>query len=74
VLTLTPGSEELLHRAMAVCASVGVNYMNPHTFLLEETGLFPDFQRIADFKRLVDPKGLLNPGKIGARYLKQEIV
>jgi FAD/FMN-containing dehydrogenase len=74
VLTLTPGSEELLHRAMAVCTSVGVNYMNPHTFLLEETGLFPDFQRIADFKRLVDPKGLLNPGKIGARYLKQEIV
>jgi hypothetical protein len=60
---------------MEFCDSIGVSYLNPHTFLLEESGLFLDFQPIADFKRQSDPKGLLNPGKIGSKYfIPQETV
>lgn len=72
VLTLVPGDKAFLKTVMSFCDSIGVTYMNPHTFLLEESGLFPDFQPIADFKRQTDPKGLLNPGKIGAKFFKPE--
>jgi FAD/FMN-containing dehydrogenase len=74
VLTLTPGSQALVEEAMAACSAAGVQFMNPHTFLLEESRLFLDFQPIADFKRQVDPKGLLNPGKIGERYFTPQRV
>lgn len=65
VLALTTGDQEALGRAMQLCDSMGVTYLNPHTFLLEESGLFRDFSRILGFKKKTDPKGLLNPGKIG---------
>ncbi|MCH8876170.1 MAG: FAD-binding oxidoreductase [Chloroflexi bacterium] len=68
VLTLVSGSKESLNSLLQFCDSIGVTYLNPHTFLLEESGLFLDFQPIADFKRQTDPKGLLNPGKIGKHY------
>lgn len=68
VLTLVPGGKDLVETLMRFCDSIGVTYLNPHTFLLEESGLFPDFQPIADFKRQTDPKGLLNPGKIGEHF------
>jgi FAD/FMN-containing dehydrogenase len=68
VLTLVPDDKTFLQRVMKFCDSIGVSYLNPHTFLLEESGLFLDFQPIADFKARSDPKGLLNPGKIGKRY------
>ena len=65
VLTLVPGDGDTLHVLMDFCKQIGVSYQNPHTFLLEESGLFPDFAPILSFKRRVDPKNLLNPGKIG---------
>ncbi|MCC6455351.1 MAG: FAD-binding oxidoreductase [Caldilineaceae bacterium] len=68
VLTLLPTDKAFLRTVMEFCDSIGVSYLNPHTFLLEESGLFLDFQPIADFKRQSDPKGLLNPGKIGNKY------
>ncbi len=68
VLTLLPNDKSFLQTVMAFCDSIGVSYLNPHTFLLEESGLFLDFQPIVDFKRQSDPKGLLNPGKIGTKY------
>ena len=65
VLSLSPGSPEAVERAMRLCDGLGVTYLNPHTYLLEESGLFRDFDRIVAFKRQTDPRGLLNPGKIG---------
>ncbi|MBV9119873.1 MAG: FAD-binding oxidoreductase [Chloroflexi bacterium] len=70
VISLVPGSRENIDRAMRVCDSLGVTYLNPHTFVLEESGLFRDFNKIIEFKRQTDPKGLLNPGKIGRKFYK----
>ncbi len=72
VLTLVPGDKAFVERVMAFCDSIGVTYQNPHTFVLEESGLFPDFGRIVEFKRQTDPKGLLNPGKIGATFFARQ--
>lgn len=70
VLTLVPGGRDFLDEVMAFCDAIGVSYLNPHTFLLEESGLFKDFHQIAKFKKDVDPNGLLNPGKIGQQILE----
>jgi FAD/FMN-containing dehydrogenase len=71
VLALVPGERALVDAAMAFCDTIGVTYLNPHTFLLEESGLFADFGRVVAFKRQTDPKRLLNPGKIGAHLLAE---
>jgi hypothetical protein len=68
VLSLVPGDRQAVDQAMRLCDSIGVTYLNPHTFLLEESGLFRDFDAIVAFKRQTDPKGLLNPGKIGGNF------
>lgn len=70
VLTLVPGGHDFLAEVMAFCGESGISYLNPHTFLLEESGLFKDFRPIARFKKEVDPHGLLNPGKIGQQMLE----
>ncbi len=71
VLALVPGDRAFVQTVMAFCDSIGVTYQNPHTFVLEESGMFPDFGRIVEFKRQTDPKGLLNPGKIGAKFFSR---
>lgn len=71
LLTLVPGDEASLRHLMAYCSQIQVWYQNPHTFLLEQSGLFPDFSQIIAFKRKVDPKFLLNPGKIGEQILHE---
>lgn len=48
---------------LAFCDDIGVAYQNPHTFFLDEQGLFADPGVMRRFKAAVDPKGLLNPGK-----------
>ena len=53
-----------LDELLAFCDEIGVAYQNPHTFFLDEQGLFADPGRLHRFKREVDPKGLLNPGKL----------
>ena len=68
VLALRPGTRVVVDEVMRYCDTLGVTYLNPHTFVLEESGLFADFQRIVAFKRETDPKGLLNPGKIGEGF------
>jgi FAD/FMN-containing dehydrogenase len=68
VLALVPGERAFVDAVMAYCDAIGVSYLNPHTFVLEESGLFGDFAPILAFKRQTDPKGLLNPGKIGERF------
>lgn len=72
VLTLVPGYKAFIETVMAHCNTIGVTYQNPHTFVLEESGMFPDFNRIVDFKRKTDPKDLLNPGKIGAKFFARK--
>ena len=57
------GRDDLVE-LLAVCDDIGVSYQNPHTFFLDEQGLFADPGRLHRFKREVDPKGLLNPGKL----------
>ncbi len=73
VLALVPGERAFVDAVMAYCDTIGVTYLNPHTFVLEESGLFADFERILAFKRQTDPKGLLNPGKIGDRFYLSHI-
>jgi FAD/FMN-containing dehydrogenase len=68
VLALVPGERAFVDAVMAYCDTIGVTYLNPHTFVLEESGLFADFAPIVAFKRQTDPRGLLNPGKIGERF------
>lgn len=68
VLALVPGDRAFIDEAMAFCDASGIGYLNPHTFVLEESGLFADFAKVVEFKRRVDPQGLLNPGKIGRAF------
>jgi hypothetical protein len=72
VLALVPGDRAFIDAVMDFCDSIGVSYQNPHTFVLEESGMFPDFDRIVDFKRQTDPKGLLNPGKMRTTFFSRE--
>ena len=65
---MTSGSRSQLDALSAFCDEIDVSYQNPHTFVLDESGLFPDFGRILEFKAETDPHGLLNPGKIGASF------
>lgn len=53
-----------LDALLAFCDDIGVAYQNPHTFFLDEQGLFADPGLLHRFKREADPKGLLNPGKL----------
>ena len=53
-----------LEELLAFCDDIGVAYQNPHTFFLDEQGLFADPRLLHRFKQEVDPKGLLNPGKL----------
>ena len=55
---------EDLDGLLAFCDDIGVAYQNPHTFFLDEQGLFADPGLLHRFKRQADPKGLLNPGKL----------
>ncbi len=48
---------------MASCDEMGIGYQNPHTFFLDQKGLFADPSKLRAFKAEVDPYGLLNPGK-----------
>ena len=68
LLTLVPGDRAFVESVMAFCDTIGVTYQNPHTFAIEESGVFPDVERIVRFAREVDPKGLLNPGKLGGTF------
>ena len=70
LLTLVPGDRAFVERVMAFCDTIGVTYQNPHTFAIEESGVFPDVERIVRFAREVDPKGLLNPGKLGGTFFQ----
>jgi FAD/FMN-containing dehydrogenase len=63
LLALPDGTSRLLDDVIACCEEIGVSCQNPHTSVLEDTGLFPDISSIHAFKRLVDPTGVLNPGK-----------
>jgi hypothetical protein len=72
VLALVPGERAFIDAVMDFCASIGVSYQNPHTFVLEESGMFPDFDQIVAFKRQTDPKGLLNPGKMRTTFFSRE--
>lgn len=67
-ITMVPGDRAFMEAVMAHCDALGVGYQNPHTFVLEEAGVFLDFGRVVAFKQQVDPHGLMNPGKIGTRF------
>jgi FAD/FMN-containing dehydrogenase len=71
LIAVVDGSREEIDRVAAACDELGIRYQNPHTYVLEESGLFPDPAAIVAFARDVDPYGLLNPGKLGARATEQ---
>ncbi|MDR7450186.1 MAG: FAD-binding oxidoreductase [Armatimonadota bacterium] len=66
VLALVEGDPAGLQELMDACRAEDVVYWSPHTFVLEESGIFtPEgLGRILAFKHQTDPKGLLNPGKL----------
>jgi len=57
-----------LDAVMASFDELGVRYQNPHTFFLDQKGLFADPSALRAFKATVDPKGLLNPGKFSDEH------
>jgi FAD/FMN-containing dehydrogenase len=71
LIAVVDGSREEIDRVATACDELGIRYQNPHTYVLEESGLFPDPAAIVAFARDVDPYGLLNPGKLGARAAEQ---
>ena len=72
VLALLPGERRFIDEVIAYCDANAIGYLNPHTFVLEESGLFADFDRLLAFKARVDPAGLLNPGKLGRHFFVGE--
>jgi FAD/FMN-containing dehydrogenase len=57
-----------LDAVMASFDELDVRYQNPHTFFLDQKGLFADPSALRAFKATVDPKGLLNPGKFSDEH------
>jgi FAD/FMN-containing dehydrogenase len=68
LITIVPGDRTYVEQVMRFCDSIDVGYQNPHTFSIEESGTFVDFEPIRRFARMVDPKGLLNPGKLDGTF------
>lgn len=64
VITVRDGQPGRVEQVMQFCDRAGIPYRNPHTNVLERTGVHPDAARIAGFKREVDPHNLLNPGRL----------
>lgn len=67
VITIRHGNEPgRVSNVMDYCDEVGIRYQNPHTSVIEDSGMFPDVNAIAALKRRLDPHRLLNPGKLRA--------
>ncbi len=66
ITIVTGGDEDAVARTMTVCDDVGVRYQNPHTSVIEDSGMFPDVGDLVAAKQRFDPNGLLNPGKLRA--------
>ena len=62
LICIVDGAKDL-DAVMATCDELGIRYQNPHTFYLDQKGLFADPEGLRAFKAEIDPKGLLNPGK-----------
>jgi FAD/FMN-containing dehydrogenase len=73
VLTLVDGTRAELDTVIDACRELGIGYQDPHTAVLEESGLFPDPQGLVEFARRVDPTAILNPGKLGARRADRQV-
>jgi FAD/FMN-containing dehydrogenase len=65
VATICEGAREgAIEEVLRFCDEAGIRYQNPHTAVLEDTGLFPDISSVVRFKSRVDPYNLLNPDKL----------
>src|SRR5262249_49922377 len=65
VATIREGSHAgAIGEVLRFCDEVRIRYQNPHTAVLEDTGLFPDISSVVRFKGRVDPHNLLNPDKL----------
>jgi hypothetical protein len=65
VATLRDGSRPgAVDEVLRFCERAGIRYQNPHTAVLEDTGLFPDPTHLADVKEAMDPYNILNPDKL----------
>lgn len=60
------GDSAAITRVMAHCDDAGIRYQNPHTSVIEDSGMFPDVSALVAAKQRFDPHGLLNPGKLRA--------
>ncbi|HEY8491869.1 MAG TPA: FAD-binding oxidoreductase [Dehalococcoidia bacterium] len=55
------------------CEAIGVQVLNPHSYVVEEGGMVTDLAQVLALKRRTDPYGLLNPGKIGRTFYQKQI-
>jgi len=53
--------------------SIGVEVLNPHSYVVEEGGMVEEIERVLELKARTDPFGLLNPGKIGRRFYDERL-
>src|SRR5207249_11537353 len=68
LLTLVPGDRAFVETVMAFCDTIGVTYQNPHTFAVEESGVFPDVEQIIKFARQVDPRSEEHTSELQSRF------
>jgi FAD/FMN-containing dehydrogenase len=65
VITIVDGAQPgKVGDVLKYCEEVGIRYQNPHTSVLEDTGVFSDITPIVQLKTRADPYNLLNPGKL----------
>jgi FAD/FMN-containing dehydrogenase len=64
VVVLRDARPERVRELLAFCDAAGIRYMNSHTNVIEDTGLFGDVEPIVRMKAELDPYGLLNPGRL----------
>ena len=61
------GSEAFLDEVTRFCQGIGVNVMNPHSVVVQASGLVTELDPVVRFKKETDPFDLLNRGKLAAK-------
>jgi hypothetical protein len=63
-----PDHEESLEEMITFCRDIGMQVLNPHSYVVEEGGMVGDTDPVVVLKMSSDPLGLLNPGKLGDSF------
>lgn len=68
ILLDMPDHGDALDELMAYCRSIGVNVLNPHSYVVEEGGFVGEIATMLALKATCDPYGILNPGKLANSF------